>query len=296
MPCVKPLTAFKKPGGGVSFSKHGTAGVPLSLPCGRCIGCRIDQTTAWKARILHETRLHPWSIFATLTYRPESVPDGGTLVPKHLTDFWKRLRKQTGKFRYFAIGEYGEQTHRPHYHAIIFGYFPKDAKEVRRGETHRVYSSVTLENTWGHGFISFSEANPENAGYIAGYCTKKLTGDLKARSLERVSPDGELYSVAPEYSVMSRRPGIGAGFYTRFKTDLYPSNFIVVGRGRARIPRFYDSRLEQEDPQLLEKMRDQRRKHARKKRVDSTPERLEAREACMKARLQNKTRKLENWS
>lgn len=88
----------------------------LQVPCGKCIGCKSDKAMMWSIRCYHEASLHERNAFVTLTY--EDAPPA--LVKEDLQKFFKRAR-HSFDFRYFACGEYGEATHRPHYHALIFG-------------------------------------------------------------------------------------------------------------------------------------------------------------------------------
>lgn len=130
---------------------------------------------------------HNSSSFLTLTYDQEHLPNGATLVPKHAQDWLKRLRKLTSlKLRYFLVGEYGDDTQRPHYHAALFGMGPEYSEIVRQ--------------TWGRGHIMLGDLTKDSAQYIAGYVTKKMTDKA----------DPRLKGRHPEFARMSLRPGIGA--------------------------------------------------------------------------------------
>lgn len=122
MACTRPLPCYKTPSGKIVFSPVQGA-VPAQVPCGQCIGCRLAHSRDWATRCMHEAHMHESSSFITLTYSPEHLPENGSLVRKHFTDFLKRLRKALGsvKIRYFGCGEYGSKLERPHYHAIIVG-------------------------------------------------------------------------------------------------------------------------------------------------------------------------------
>lgn len=135
-----------------------------------------------------EALVHPGSLFVTLTYNKESLPEGGTLVPRHLQLFLKRLRKKLSPrtIRYFGVGEYGDISQRPHYHLAIFGVTLAD----------RIY----IDESWDHGFTHAGELNFSSAAYVAGYVTKKLTA--------RDAPG--LNGRNPEFARMSLRPGVGA--------------------------------------------------------------------------------------
>lgn len=127
---------------------------------------------------------HEESTFITLTYNEENETD--TLHVKHYQNFLKQLRNYTGKkFRYYLVGEYGDQTGRPHYHAILFGLSQFD--------------HLYVERAWGKGFTDSSECNAATIDYVAGYVTKKADHDLKPID----------FGLLPEFARMSLRPAIG---------------------------------------------------------------------------------------
>lgn len=143
-----------------------------------------------------ESYKHAKNAFVTLTYSQEHLPKGGTLVPKALQDFLKRLRKAVypTQIRYYACGEYGEQDQRPHYHLAIFGLGPEDAE--------------TIDKAWGLGFSFIGDLSHDSAQYIAGYVTKKMTHAEGKCTPQCTHPP--LAGRLPEFSRMSLKPGIGA--------------------------------------------------------------------------------------
>lgn len=157
------------------------------FPCGQCLPCRINKRRLWTHRILLESKCHDESVFTTLTYSPDHYPEGGNLVPSHLQLFIKRLRRAESPrlFRFFAVGEYGDQSERAHYHAIFFG--------LGLDATQRI------EDAWGLGHVDVRELSPDLAQYCCGYVTKKLTR----------ADDARLRGRHPEFARMSLRPGIG---------------------------------------------------------------------------------------
>lgn len=294
MPCFHPLQGYHKPGGGWTPRKSGTAGIPLDVPCGQCIGCRLDYTAQWAARLVHESRCWPTGIFATLTYDDQNLPPNFSLRPRDTELFWKRLRKSQAhrKIRYYLCGEYGEENLRPHYHAIIYNYRPSDEKVVISGHV-RAYESASLQALWGLGFVQYGDIAPESCAYVSRYVTKKVTGSRAQAHYERMDPEsGVISSVLPEFSRSSRRPGIGRLHYDEFHRDLYPSDFIIVAGRKQPVPRYYDKQLEKADPRLYEQLKELRRKRARTRRADQTPERLAVREQCTRAKLSAKKRTL----
>lgn len=155
--------------------------------CGQCLPCRINRRRLWTHRLFLESCKHAESSFVTLTYRPEKLPDGGTLVPDHMRDFLKRLRFHVDpiKIRYFYVGEYGDISGRPHYHMALFGLGP---------------SFQGIDKLWTHGFTYSGDLTMDSAQYIAGYVTKKMTSKADPRLKGRY----------PEFARMSLKPGIGA--------------------------------------------------------------------------------------
>lgn len=206
----------------------------IILPCGQCYACRIAKSREWAARCVMEAKLHKENCFITLTYNDEHLPSDMSLQKDDFTKFIKRLRKNTGeKIRYYACGEYGELYHRPHFHACLFGYRPDDLElfSVRSGVS--LYRSLTLEKAWQfRGFVTVGEVTYESAAYVARYVLKKVTG----------LASGEHYGDRqPEYTVMSRRPGIAAEFFEKYSEDIYNKDFIVLrDKMKLKPPRFFD--------------------------------------------------------
>lgn len=250
---------------------------PVTVPCGRCIGCRLEKSRQWAMRGAHEASLHPVNSFVTLTYAPEHLPPGGSLVLRDLQLFMKRLRKSVPhKIRFLACGEYGENLSRPHYHVILFNHSFLDAKYWKSGPNNtRYYRSNTLESLWPYGYSSIGEANFESIAYVARYVTKKITGDIA---------EGYYQGRKPEFIVMSRRPGIGTEWFERFAGDVYPADRVVVrGRGVFRPPKFYDKLLDKERPGLLAGLKRLRVLKAAENPQEQTGTRLMAKEEVKEA-------------
>jgi hypothetical protein len=138
-----------------------------SHACGQCLACRITKSQNWTLRIELEARCHEWNSFITLTYNEESRPEGHSISKKELQDFFKRLRKNSGrKFRYYACGEYGKLG-REHYHAILFGWPPSEISEIEKA-----WTDPDTKKT--KGFAQCLPFDTGAAAYVAGYVTKKL--------------------------------------------------------------------------------------------------------------------------
>src|SRR6185436_16893236 len=130
--------------------------------------------------------------------------------------------------RYFHCGEYGEQLGRPHYHALLFNYDFDDKRFFSQRGGNSVYTSDKLSRLWGNGFSVIGEVTFDSAAYVARYVMKKVTG---------VRAEEHYQGRRPEYTTMSRRPGIGKGWYEKFKTDVYPRDRVVVRGVHTRPPR-----------------------------------------------------------
>jgi hypothetical protein len=191
--------------------------------CGQCLPCRVNKRRLWTHRIMLEEKLHKNNCFLTLTYSDDKIPlhicdDNvvrGNLNPDHVKNFIKRLRKKVDpiKLRYVAVGEYGDQTNRPHYHIALFGY-PNCAFGIPRVTTRnpcKCPQCTEVRETWkdtqdnmSYGHTYNGQLNKDSAQYVAGYVTKKLTNPKDKKTAEF------LKGRHPEFARMSNRPGIAA--------------------------------------------------------------------------------------
>lgn len=234
--------------------------MPVDLRCGQCIGCRLTDAQDWMVRIMHEAKGHR-ACFITLTYDDEFLPYGKTLVPYHLELFWKRLRRRLEpiKIKYYACGEYGStcEDHaikdcpvcgplqRPHYHAIIIGFDFPDKKDLTEREGYPVFTSDFLSSVWTVGIHEIGILSHESAGYVARYCTKKVTGKPAEEHYKRYLPGVDLFvDLQPEFGRMSN--GLGQRWLSKHVTDVYPSDEVPVsGKGvLQKVPRYYDKIFE----------------------------------------------------
>lgn len=235
----------------------------IEIPCGKCIGCRLQQSREWATRIMLESQDHDENWFVTLTYDDDHVPEMDfvksvdsetgevleigtlqTLRKRDLQLFNKRLRKHFSddKIRFFACGEYGENTARPHMHVIYFGLHIKDLqffKMSRLGDKY--YISDTLTRLWGNGHVLLAQLTWESAAYVARYVTKKFTGDLAKYWYDDIG-------LTAPFTVMSRRPGIASNYFDNNASDLlkFDGGVISTKKG-AKIypnPRYFKRKLD----------------------------------------------------
>lgn len=310
MACYYPLRAYRghiNPKTGkraIVFNiQDGYRDMPIDLPCGRCIGCRLERSRQWAIRCVHEAQMHEDNCFITLTY--ENEPEGGTLVFKDFQDFMKRLRSRNNgtNIRYYHCGEYGSKNDRPHYHACIFGYNFPDRVHALTRMGNKLYTSELLDEIWGNGRTLIGEVTFESAAYVARYIMKKIMGK-EAEGYNKYDvinfDTGEVeYERSPEYTTMSRRPGIGKEWFEKYKDDVYPDDFIVTisGKGKARKvrpPKYYDKIFDLEDPKELEKMKRKRKRLAKERELDNTEERLATRCKSAEIKVKKLIRSLEN--
>lgn len=255
MTCYHPLLAYRD-SGKVVFNKPFPYAKGFNLPCGQCIGCRLKYSQEWAVRLMHENQMHEESCFITLTMNDEylnSRDNPYSLDRSEFQRFMKRLRKRYGKkVRYFHCGEYGEKNSRPHYHAIIFGMDFEDKELFQVRDEIRLYTSETLAKLWPYGFVTIGEVTMESCAYVARYVTKKIKGkDAENHYIRWDSLTGEGIPIEPEYATMSRKPGIGKSWLDKYKSDVYPHDYVVIKKHKIRPPRFYDNQLDEEELEQL---------------------------------------------
>lgn len=298
MPCYHPIPAWYKRGGVnpatgknyITFKQEEACNEiakAFLVPCGRCIGCRLEHSRQWAIRISHEAALHVHSSFLTLTYNPEHVPRDGSLNKRDIQLFFKRLRKAGYEFRYYQCGEYGEQFGRPHHHVCIFGLdFSFDRVYYKRISGNRYYKSDTLNKIWGLGDCVITDLTFETAAYTARYCTKKITGDVAADHYK-----GKL----PEYATMSRKTGIGKEYYQRFKSDIIVGDSVIIRKDVIVKPaKYYDKLYDLEDTIKFKEVKKKREQQVLEKEVED-PRRRAVKEEIKRHKLsKNLKRSYEN--
>lgn len=275
----------------VSPSCHDYVKRYIEIPCGKCIGCRLSYAKQWSERCMMELEGHKSSYFVTLTYDDINLPmtsfvepetgvicQINTLVKEDFRNFIKALRQATSqKIRYFACGEYGTTTVRPHYHAILFGLELSDLIPFgQNGRGDYLYNSPLLQKVWKKGFVVVGSVTKESCNYVARYVTKKVDTPNEA-FLER--------NMTPEFIAMSTHPGIGRDFLDRHP-NLFDYDYITIRTPRGAtsgspekcsesvsIPRYFYRIKEQGSPEFVaDKKRKLRKisKNQRKLKQEST--------------------------
>jgi hypothetical protein len=264
MPCYHPLLAYKCDGK-VVFDKPFAFAKGFNLPCGQCIGCRLEYSRQWAMRCVHEAQMHEDNCFITLTFNDEALKqrrNPKSLDVDEFQRFMKRLRKRYDhKIRFFHCGEYGDQNGRPHYHALLFGHDFKDKKLWSKKGGFNLFISEQLMQLWPHGFSTIGAVTFETAAYCARYVMKKVTGEGAPAHYREVDLEtGEIISERKsEYCTMSRMPGIGYDWYQMYGwTDCHLHDFVVVNGKEVRPPKYYDKLFKQVQPEKYEKLKQQR--------------------------------------
>lgn len=279
MSCYYPLKAFvlgkrednnkniiKVVSADFDGSEYSNAGFKqIGIPCGKCIGCRLDYSRTWANRMIAEASYYDSNYFLTLTYDDDHLPpkrDGSiinSLVKKDVQLFLKRLRKKLSdqKIRFFCAGEYGSLNMRPHYHLILFNCKLDDLKFLRENELHQPYFvSDTISRLWNFGFHIIANVNWDTCAYVARYVMKKQKGFG--------SSVYEKYNFEPEFSTMSRKPGIGFNFYDDHKEELYAYGSLNIstrdGSKLIKPCKYYDSLFDVEYPDVMSDIKDDRQK------------------------------------
>lgn len=270
MPCTCPVDAWHPREGsedkrlrfsplGADQSRH------VLLPCGRCASCRSLRASDWAVRCFHEAQMHGFvACFVTRTYDNAHLPRNLSLSKASHQHFMKRLwRVMDRHVRNFSCGEYGDEFRRPHYHDILFGEdFREDRVPLRKSQTGGLlYTSPRLSKAWSYGEAVIADFSFDTACYVGKYNVKQLHGEAQSREALRRwdSQTGEEWFVEPPFLLMSRMPGLGARWFERFWSDVFPSDFCIVDGRKVPVPAYYLRLLEKRDPDMAEDLRERRR-------------------------------------
>lgn len=310
MPCYAPITAWrgrhltangKRP---LVFSRNAALNphVSTKVPCGQCVGCRLEYSRQWAVRCAHEMQLYDQNCFVTLTLDEDHLmsPITRGIKPwqarsvnkREVQLFMKRLRKRFGSgIRFFACGEYGEKRDRPHYHALLFNHQFEDRKEWKRsGSGEMLYRSPSLELLWPYGYSSVGAATFQSAAYVARYMMKKVKGDLSQKAYAPTfNPStGEISERSPEFALMSQ--SLGKKWFEKWSDDVYPSDEVVIDSVPQKPPKFYDGLAETMEEYHIERIKRARKARARAR--DEGVDRLRVREKVQEARIWQLRREL----
>jgi hypothetical protein len=270
----KPNYVFKRPTNvsGLETQK---------VPCGKCLSCLIDKSKEHATRGFHESQMHTYNCFITLTYNDDNLPEYGSLSKAHFKAFIKALKYQFRgmDWKYIGAGEYGspENTFRPHYHLCLFGIdFPDKEYLFTNEHGDAVYKSELLLKCWkGKGHVSIGELNYRTVAYVARYTTKKIVERGKHiqehfwidKKTGETNYDPEAYkngllmqNKLPEFLSMS--PGIGKTWWEKYKQDTY-KDYVTCNFMKAKIPRYYDKKLEEHNEELMKEIKEKRKQKAK---------------------------------
>lgn len=255
----------------------------FKLPCNQCIGCRESYSLNWARRCENESLFHKESCFLTLTVSDdniESVFPGRSLRYEPFQKFIRSLRKRLSvPVRFFMCGEYGDLLSRPHFHSVIFGWYPSISDRVfyKKTSVGDLYISKLVTELWPFGFNTVAYFSTYCAQYVAGYITKKINGKLKASHYGKLTP---------EFSRMSLKPGIGSKFYHSFKRDIYDGkDALTLPSGQVVPPgRYYDKLHLQYHPEHMAKVKARRAEPDAIRDFLSSPDQLRAKEVNHRSR------------
>lgn len=312
--CSGPLTAYhaqEKVDGkyvrkGITFNRNASySGVPIQIGCGQCIECRMKAAREMAIRALHESKMHPYSQFVTLTYDNAHLPHDFSLDHRDFQLFMKRLRKSRGfdpanRIKYFMCGEYGDENYRPHYHAILYNVRFPDKKLYRKSSKGLDYfTSIELSELWGQGLVVFGKVEFQSCAYVSGYLLKKAMGKNAWMAYCDVDANGVVSNeVAPEYRKLSN--GLGKSWFEKYGSHAFEHDSIIINAKEVRPPRYYDLLFEKDPKNAVQglagnKLTGVKRRRAilaRSMRADNTPRRKRVKEIIALKRLNERKKQL----
>lgn len=219
--CITPMTIKRK-------DKGPDGSLTRVVGCGRCVPCLRKKQIDWCFRLGHELTNSSSACFLTLTYNDENIPissGGYSLVRSDFQKFMKRLRKHanTTKIKYYACGEYGDKTERPHYHAIVFN-LPRPFEKY-------------IDKAWKLGHVHIGTVTESSIFYTTKYALK----GLRRRRSEQVDELGR----EPQFQLMSN--GLGIGYIKSTIVEYLKTNgsklLTVPGGHKKKLPRYYIDKM-----------------------------------------------------
>jgi len=236
--CVTPLT-LKRNRDEWQTDKTSYSTVTRVVPCGKCFQCLSRRRNGWSFRLHHQMNVSESACFMTLTYgdngifgeNPKQTKNGfDTLVKKDLQDFFKRLRKHENKrkngttIKYYGVGEYGTNNHRPHYHVILFNL----------SNYTLTRSNMVAEKIWKKGFVDIAQCSSASINYVVGYINQGAW-----------IPKSDLDDRAPHFSMMSK--GLGSSYLTDRIIDMHydrmDASVMHPDGYRIPLPRYYKDKI-----------------------------------------------------
>lgn len=207
----------------------------ITVPCGHCAFCMATRRSDWALRIHYEKRQHLDAKFITLTYaNPHLKWQHGKsqLEKRDLQLYLKILRKKGHTIRYYAIGEYGSRTYRPHYHILLFGTITEQA----------------IRDNWKFGQVHIGTVTQKSIMYCLGYM---INGKHWTMTHGRKRP----------FCTMSRRPGLGNGYLTTAMIEWHKSgrkNYALLDGVKRHLPRYYKEKIFSKIDRVRIAVRDQK--------------------------------------
>jgi len=259
LPCYTPLGGWQRPDGTLRFSRLSRGTPDVVVPCGKCIGCRLDYSREWAIRLTHEQQTADNACWLTLTYDQTHLPSGASLSKKDWRDFSQKLYSFSPGVRHYAVGEYGEKKKRPHFHVCLFNcVFPERRYHYTTDSGYPVDRSPVLSKLWGKGNADISDLTAENAAYTARYTIKKVDGPPAYEHYKRFDDYGNQYWVEPEFSRQSNNPGLGFDFYQKFGERIRSQDSVIWNGHEVPVPRYYDKLTERLYPREYEQIKKRR--------------------------------------
>lgn len=301
MACAKPLKRYQLQDStwtGIRPRQDSAIMAEMDVGCGKCVLCRKQRAIELSTRFAHEALMHEQSCFFTATYSNEHLPELGSLRREHMTKFVQDLRNLARRewnqlVRMDIIGEYSPEKKRPHWHGLLFGVWPLDAKEWSHApQDSWNYRSELLSAIWPHGHILFQKVSAGSIRYCASHQAFKRVGRELDAFLEVRNDAGELLGYRePEPHICSKHPGIGAGFFAKFGSQAIKLQFTTAAHAKGKyhktaVPKYY-RKLAARDPSLaadLERLNAAAAAKVQGKAEDNTPERLAVRAEVETAR------------
>lgn len=220
MKCIQPKTIW--PHRSVEWCDANEE-YSLSVPCGKCLACLSNRRNEWAFRLEQEYKYSSSAYFVTLTYDEKHLRTNKSLNKRDVQLYLKRLRKRDGthKIRYYAVGEYGTKSARPHYHILLFNVANESA--IREGWCDSRAMPI--------GFVHIGKVTQASVAYTLKYM---------------VQPFQEVEGLEKPFSLMSRGYGIGGRYLTDQMVQWHrdnDANYVIRDGIKSRLSRFYKSKI-----------------------------------------------------